>query len=143
MRMIEQVCAYIHNYFHGDRYHGRFAIEDGVLTVDGLVDGQYFQICGSKFNDGVHTYPSDDLVDETFEGVIWEMRPPRLFLKLVDEISTWNDKYGSVAQSPYSSESFNGYSYQKAQNYASSGGGFKDTWQTIFGSQLNQWRKLA
>lgn len=141
--MIEQICAYIHNYFHGDRYAGRFTIEDGVLTVDGLVTGQYFQICGSRFNDGVYQYGMDSFTDETFDGVIWDMRPPKAFLTLVDEISEWNDKYGDVQKSPYSSESFNGYSYSVKQGYASQGGGFVSSWQSIFGSRLNQWRKLA
>ena len=141
--MIEQVCAYIHNYFHGDRYAGRFTIDDGVLTVDGLVTGQYFQICGSRFNDGVYQYGMDSFTDETFDGVIWDMRPPKLFLALVDEITAWNEKYGEIAMGPYSSESFGGYSYTKAQSYANAGGGMQSTWQAVFEPQLKQWRKLC
>lgn len=142
--MIDQVCAHIHNYFHGDRYAGSFTIEGGVLTVDGLVTGQYFQICGSRFNDGVYQYGFDDLTDETFDGVVWDMRPPKTFLLLVADIQDWVEKYGETMNSPYSSETFNGYSYQKAQSYASNGGGgFLSSWQTVFGSRLNEWRKLA
>jgi hypothetical protein len=141
--VIEQVCAYIHNYFHGDRYAGRFTIEDGVLTVDGLVTGQYFQICGSRFNDGVHQYPPVDLTDETFEGVIWEMRVPRAFLDLVAEIEAWQEKYGAATAGPYQSESFNGYSYNKGSATDASGKSVPVTWQTTFGPYLNHWRKLA
>lgn len=141
--MLEQICAFIHNYFVGDRYSGTFSITDGTLTIDGLVDGQYFRICGSRLNDGVYQYPVSGLTDETFTGVVWEMRPPKLFLSLVDEIEAWNEKYADTMNSPYSSESFGGYSYSKAQGYASAGGGMMSSWQAIFGSRLNEWRKLA
>jgi len=148
--MIEQICAYIHNYFYGDRYSGTFTIEDNVLEIPGLIKGQYFRICGSRLNDGVYVYPATSepgeppiLLDETFTGVIWEMRPPRSFLSLVTEIEGWNDKYGEVSNSPYASESFGGYTYSKAQSYANAGGGMMSTWQAVFGSRLNEWRKLA
>ena len=141
--MLEQICAFIHNYFVGDRYSGTFSITDGTLTIDGLVDGQYFRICGSKMNDGVYQYPEINLTDETFDGVIWEMRPPKSFLALVSEISDWQTKYGTAAAGPYQSESFNGYSYSKGTATDASGKSVPVTWQTTFGSRLNQWRKLA
>jgi hypothetical protein len=141
--MIERICAFIHNYFHGDRYAGTFTIENGAIEVPGLVTGQYFQICGSRLNDGVYQYGLDELTDETFDGVIWDMRPPKAFLAVVDEITAWNDKYGEVAMGPYSSESFGGYSYTKAQSYANAGGGMQSTWQSVFAPYLNQWRKLC
>jgi hypothetical protein len=148
--MIQQVCAHIHNFFlsrNGVAHHresGTFTISEGSIDLPFLMDGQYFLITGSRFSDGVHKYPVEGLTDETFTGIIWEMRPPKDFLDLVDEIDNWNTKYASVMNSPYSSESFNGYSYQKAQSYASNGGGgFLTSWQTVFSSRLNQWRKLA
>ena len=141
--MIEQICAFIHNFFYGDRYAGTFTIANGILTVDGLIDGQYFRICGSRFNDGVYKYHVDELTDETFTGVVWDMRPPKSFLTLAEEIEAWQTKYGAVVNSPYSSESFNGYSYSKSQGYASAGGSMLGTWQNIFRTRLNEWRKLA
>ena len=141
--MLEQICAFIHNYFVGDRYSGTFSITDGTLTIDGLVDGQYFRICGSRLNDGVYQYPVSGLTDETFDGVIWDMRPPKSFLDLVSEISDWQTKYGTAAAGPYQSESFNGYSYSKGTATDASGKSVPVTWQTTFGSRLNQWRKLA
>ena len=141
--MLEQICAFIHNYFVGDRYSGTFSITDGTLTIDGLVDGQYFRICGSRMNDGVYQYPVSGLTDETFDGVIWDMRPPKSFLDLVSEISDWQTKYGTAAAGPYQSESFNGYSYSKGTATDASGKSVPVTWQTTFGSRLNQWRKLA
>lgn len=142
--MIEQVCAYIHNYFVRGRYSGIFTIKNGSIDLPFLVDRQYFRICGSRLNDGIYRYPVNYLYDETFDGVIWEMRPPVEFLALIREIEEWNEKYGEVMQSPYSNESFGGYSYTKAQGYASSnGGGLLSSWQAIFDSRLKQWRKLA
>lgn len=141
--MLERICEFIHNYFVYARYSGTFTIEDGSLTLPFLVDGQYFRICGSRLNDGVHIYPADGLTDETFDGVIWEMRPPKLFLDIVSEISDWVEKYGAAAQTPYTSESFNGYSYSKGTATDASGRSVPVTWQTTFAPYLNQWRKLA
>jgi hypothetical protein len=141
--MIEKICAYIHNYFAYGRYSGTFTIENGSIALPFLVDGQYFRICGSRLNDGVYQYPTDALADETFDGVIWEMRVPRAFLDLVTEIEAWQEKYGAATAGPYQSESFNGYSYNKGTASDASGRSVPITWQTTFGSYLNQWRKLA
>jgi hypothetical protein len=141
--VLEQICAFIHNYFYGDRYAGTFKIADGRMTVNGLVIGQYYRICGSRFNDGVHRYGEDDLTDETFKGIVWDMRPPKSFLDLVSQISDWQEKYGAAINSPYQSESFNGYSYSKGTATDSSGKSVPVTWQTTFAPYLNQWRKLA
>lgn len=141
--MLEQICAFIHNYFVGDRYSGTFSITDGTLTIDGLVDGQYFRICGSRLNDGVYQYPVSGLTDETFTGVIWDMRPPKSFTDLVTEIEAWQQKYGAATLGPYQSESFNGYSYSKNTATDASGKSVPVTWQTTFAPYLNQWRKLA
>lgn len=148
--MIEQICAFIHNFFYGDRYAGKFTITNGTLEVPGLIEGQYFRICGSRLNDGVYKYPAVApqgqpaiLKDETFDGVIWDMRPPKAFLDLAAEIGAWVGKYGDTMNSPFSSEAFGGYSYSKAQGYASAGGGMMSSWQAVYGTRLNQWRKLA
>lgn len=141
--MIERVCEFIHNWFAYGRTSGVFTIENGTLELPFLVDGQYFRICGSRFNDGVYKYPECDLTDETFDGVIWEMRPPRDFLALVDEITEWNEKYGDVVNSPYQSEDVIGvYSYQKMSAGMTMGENLS-TWQNIFGKRLRTWRKLA
>lgn len=141
--MIEQICAFIHNFFYGDRYAGEFVIADGALTVPGLLEGQYFRICGSRLNDGVYKYGVDVLADETFTGVIWDMRPPRAFLSLVDDIEAWQQKYGAAVMNPYSSESFETYSRTMGSVSNGRGGSEAPTWQTMFRSSLNQYRKLA
>ena len=143
--MIEQICAFIHNFFVADVIYGTFTISDGSITVPGLVTGQYFRICGSRFNDGVYQYGMAELTDETFDGEIWDMRPPKSFLTLVDEITLWNEKYGEVSLTPYQSESFGGYSYSMKTGY-SAGTGVDSAaagWQGIFKTRLNQWRKLC
>lgn len=143
--MLEQICAFIHNYFYGDRYSGTFTITGGILTVDGLLNGQYFRVCGSKLNDGVYQYGIDLLNDETFTGVIWEMRPPKLFLALVDEIEAWQAKYGEAVAGPYQSESFGGYSYTLKSGSTASGqaDNAASSWQGVFRNRLNEWRKIS
>ena len=143
--MIEQICAFIHNYFVYEKHRGIFTISGGSLQVSGLVIGQYFRICGSRLNDGVYQYGYTDLKDETFDGEIWDMRPPRTFIQLAEDIENWVAKYGDASMSPYQSESFGGYSYSLKGSSASrtTGDGSFDGWQSIFKAQLNQYRKLA
>jgi hypothetical protein len=143
--MIEQICAFIHNFFVAKTYTGTFTISGGALTVDGLVEGQYIYIKGSRFNDGVCQYGVDELQDETFEGEVWDMRPPRAFVKLAGEIEDWVTKYGDTVSGPYQSESFGGYTYSLKTGTNASGGQDSNagSWQGVFRSQLNQYRKLA
>lgn len=155
--MIEQVCAHIHNYFETDDltgqrliYPGTYTIENGSITLPFLDDGQYFRIFGSKKNNGVHQYHAtleegeeSDLKDETFDGVIWEMRPPQEFLDIVSEISDWMDKYGDTMKNPYQSEDVIGvYRYTKMTSGKVTGD-YIATWQNVFKDQLKEWRKLA
>lgn len=150
--MIEEICADIHNYFiedsRGGFYHlenATFTIENGAITLPFLVPGQYFLILGSKLNDGVHQYALENLADETFSGQIYEMRVPKMLLALSGEIDAWIEQYGSVMNSPYQSESFGGYSYTKASSGSDGNSGSQNgaDWRKVFGSRLNQWRKIA
>ena len=152
LALISQVCAQIHNYFNyddvtGERliYPGTYTIENGNITLPFLEDGQYFRIFGSKKNNGVHQYHTawSDLQDETFDGVIWEMRPPQDFLDLVDEITDWMDKYGDTMKNPYQSEDVIGvYRYTKMTTGKVTGD-YIATWQNAFKDRLNEWRLLA
>ena len=139
--MLEQVLMNIRNWFtvDGGIYSGTFTIEDGGITLPFLANGQYFRICGSLFNDGLHQYPADDLVDETFNGTIWALAIPKAVIDLADEIQNWQEKNGEASVSPYQSESFGGYSYSKATD-AETGGAV--TWQSAFKKQLSAWRKI-
>lgn len=139
--MLEQVLMNIRNWFivDGGIHSGTFTIKDGGITLPFLADGQYFRICGSVFNDGLHQYPATDLVDEEFSGAIWELAIPPAVVDLADEIGAWQEKNGEASASPYQSESFGGYSYSKATDSVSGGA---VTWQSAFKKQLSAWRKI-
>ena len=139
--MLEQVLMNIRNWFtvKGGIYSGTFTIKDGGIALPFLANGQYFRICGSVFNDGLHQYPEDDLVDETFNGTIWALAIPKAVIDLAAEIEAWETKNGDAAKSPFSSESFGGYQYSK-QTDAETGGAV--TWQSAFKKQLSAWRKI-
>ena len=150
--MLERVMDFIHNYFVKDVYYGTFVIRGGELDVNFLMNNQYFKIVGSTFNDGVHQYISvvregstnEPLIDETFTGQVWAMAVPPTFIALVGQIEAWVNKYGEQVLSPFSSESFGGYSYTKAQGNRSDGSTPTNVnWQDVFRSSLNHWRKIA
>ena len=141
--MLEQVLMHLKNWFlvPGGIHEGTYTIEDGGITLPFLANGQYFRICGSVFNDGLHQYPAVDLTDETFTGSVWALAVPNAVVTLSIDIAAWEEKNGEAVLSPYTSESFGGYSYTKAS------GGNADTsavtgWQDAFRGRLNDWRKL-
>lgn len=140
--MLTEICQEIKNWFEYKKLNGNYTIENGSLTIPQAQDGQYIRIVGSVFNDGVHQYPCTELHDETFNGSIWLLAIPSLLVDISNNIDQWVSDNNAVLTSPYQSESFGGYSYTKASNNGgqSSNGGL--TWQNIFGSQLNKWRKI-
>lgn len=139
--MLTEICAALKNWFEpqdgSGRHFGTFVIENGALTPLDLKNGQYFRIIGSACNDGVHPYPDADLTDEVFDGAVWEMRPPPAFLSLAAEIEEYVMS-GAAKPSPYVSESFGGYAYEKATD----ANGAPMSWQTAFAKRLNIWRKI-
>ena len=138
--MLTEICAELRNYFevpHG-RHFGKFTISGGSIAPLGfLQDGQYFRIVGSVFNDGVYQYPATSLTDEVFEGADWAMALPPSLIALSAEIEEYNKSDAGKA-SPYTAESFGGYSYTKATD----ANGAPIGWQKAFASRLSQWRKL-
>lgn len=138
--MLEQVLTHIHNWFQVGIYPRTYTISNGGVTLPFLQDGQYFRIVGSLFNDGLHQYgPSMELLqDETFDGAVWALAIPKAVVELAGEIAAWQAKYKDTVDSPYTSESFGGYSYSKASSADGSPGG----WQAAFRARLNPYRKL-
>lgn len=132
--MLETVLMYLNSWFVVSRYDDTYTIEDGGITLPFLVDGQYFRIVGSLFNDGVYQYPAE-LTDETFDGSVWAMAIPKALLSTVKEITAWQAKNGDSG--PYTSESFGGYSYSKATNSK----GMAVGWRDVFAAQLSPWKK--
>lgn len=134
--MLETVLMYLNNWFVMGRYDDTYTIEDGGITLPFLVNGQYFRIVGSLFNDGVYQYPAT-LTDETFDGSVWALAIPKALLSAVEEITAWAAKNGDGG--PYTSESFGGYSYSKATNSK----GLAVGWRDVFAAQLAPWKKPA
>ena len=141
---LTELCQEINNWFDLKRHFGTFTIEGGELQDDiGLLQDQYFRIVGSVFNDGVHKYPAGDLKNETFDGAIWAMAIPPRVIALLGQMTEWEEKYGDVVNSPYTSESFGGYSYTKGSVSGTSGNGSSgDGVFAVFADELNRWRKV-
>lgn len=143
---ITDFCAEINNYFVSDRKFGTFTITNGALTGadDFLRENQYFRIVGSVFNDGVYKYPTTDLTNETFDGAIWAMAVPPAALALLEKMQEWDTQYGNNADNytPYASETMHHYSRSFAIYTNSKGELVRPTWQAVFRTELNRWRKI-
>lgn len=133
--MLEEILRHLNNWFVRETSAGVWHVEDGSIALPFLASGQYFRIEGSVFNDGLHQYPASDLKDETFKGTISALAIPKAVEDISAEIEEW------VAKNPdsqYASESFGGYSYSKATGAS----GAPVSWQGVFRSRLNKWRKI-
>ena len=139
---VTDFCAEIHNWFDYRRLVGVFTISGGTLVIDGMQENQFFRIVGSVFNDGVYQYPASNLKDETFDGAVWFMAVPPDAIALMAEMSEWELANADVLNSPYSSESFGGYSYTKASGGSSAGGDGTTNVFSHFASKLKRWRKV-
>ena len=141
--MLETVLIHLKNWFvvPGGVHEGTFNIKNSTLALTFLQEGQYYRICGSILNDGLHKYGDigDKLQNETFTGTVWALAIPKAVVELSTKIEEWQTKNGETVASPFTSESFGGYSYTKATDSAT---GAVATWETVFRSQLNPYRKL-
>lgn len=138
--MLTELCAEIRNYFlvPNGIHTGMFTISGGsIMPLDFLKDGQYFRIVGSTFNDGVYTYPAVDLTDEQFEGSVWAMAVPPAVVALAEEIKEYT-RSDAGKTSPYTAESFSGYSYQRATDQ----NGAALSWKSVFYARLNPYRRM-
>lgn len=136
--MLDEILAEIRNYFTVSVHSGDFKVIGGKLSpLDFLQNGQYFRVVGSVMNDGVYRYPCSTLTDETFSGEIWALAVPPTLIALAADIEEY-EKKAKETVSPYSSESFGGYSYTKATD----SNGFPLSWEKVFAKRLNKWRKI-
>ena len=152
--MLTEVCNFIHNYFEIARQTGEFKVKNGTIDLsDLLYYGQRFRIVGSHLNDGIYTYRENEiynddnteavaLSDETFTGAVYAMSVPRDVWQLVFDVQAWINKNKTVLDSPYTSESFGGYSYTKASGSGANAVGVLG-WQDVFRSRLNAYRKIS
>lgn len=148
--MLSELCQELKNWFDRDqpKIYGDFEISEGRILdscfTDVIKTNQYFRIIGSVFNDGVYKYTDNlELIDEAFTGSIWLMAIPANVIALSDEIDEWLANYGETVNSPYSSESFGGYSYSKSSGSSESGASSVPTWQSTFASRLNLYRRIS
>ena len=145
--MLTEICQFLRNWFERDKLTGQFVVSGGAITYANgtalsLLEGQYYRIVGSVFNDGVHRY-GDTLTDEPqFDGAVWSMAIPPDFLALVHDIESWAETNADAINSPYTSESFGGYSYTLRAANGSDGVTGGVTWQNQFKARLSQWRKI-
>ena len=146
LKELNMICEYLNNWFWRDKIAGEFEVSGGSITVPSLQNGQYYRIIGSVFNEGIHIYPSTDLKEEDFKGEVWSMVIPQDIIDLASDLHDWLTEYGtasSEALSPYTSESFNGYSYSKnAGGGSDASGAGANSWQNAFSYRLIPYRRL-
>ncbi|MBS4874154.1 MAG: hypothetical protein KHZ79_07255 [Atopobium minutum] len=149
MSIAAQVLSSINNYFETLPTQGVYQVLRGEIlpvavagsasVMPKLEQSQYYLVAGSALNDGLHEMGQNDLLDEgMFEGTITPCAVPKELRDLFMEIEQWQAKNGNHSGA-MQSESFDGYSYSLATD-AVTGGAV--TWQTVFRSRLNRWRKL-
>lgn len=148
--MLEELLRYINNRFDRDprgvpygSKSGSFKVEGGTLEIDGLLEGQYYWVEGSAFNDGLHQYQGGDMHDEEFDGKITFLVIPPAVTAIASEIERWLDNNEKALSGPYQSESFGGYSYTLAQGTSQGNENAPTAWQSKFGARLRPWRKLS
>ena len=149
--MLQEAMEHINNYFvplAGELK--TYTITDGVISPSfGAEEGDRFLICNSIRNDGVYTWhaegiKNDDdnaaagLHDETFAGTIRLCAIPPVVLRLIGEISQWVEANRKALNTPFASESFNGYSYSVKTG---KNGGALTCWDTPAGKALERWRR--
>ena len=151
--MLQQVLEYIHNYFIEAPNPGTYTIANGGISpLPSLKNGQRVWICGSSLNDGVYTYRdgafrNDDdseaagLQDETYAGTICALAVPPSVIALSGEIKSWVAANSASLNSPFASESFNGYSYTMRTGKTAGGASGPLTWRDQFKAELDRWRK--
>lgn len=134
--MLERLLSELNNWFVAEWSMGSFTVRDGSISLDREPqDGQYFCIRGSVFNDGLHQWPTEDLVDEEFAGMVALLAVPRAVVELADEIGEWVEENPT---GPYTYESFGGYTYTRATNSVT---GQAAQWQDVFRARMAPYRK--
>ena len=134
---VPELCVYTHNFFDqaDDPVAGEFAFEPDTIPA-GVVSGQYFLVCGSIFNDGVHKAGDGSLTAETFRGTVQPMRVPPAFVELAQKVTDYDAALPGGGL--YTSQSFAGWS----GTLATGSDGLPANGVTRYRNEINQWRKL-
>lgn len=138
---IAAVMAETRNYFTRREVppiSGSITISGGMV-VSHEINAPYIYIKGSTFRDGLWEMAGKSLVgdnhpNETFDGCIWLLYPPRDFLALCEQVAEFEAKTPVGA---LQSESLEGYSYTRA-----SGQNGLLTWQEAYSSRLRPYRRM-
>lgn len=146
---LTELCQELRNYFDRNRYIGHITLDaNGSVFCNGvsigLLENQYYRVIGSVQSDGVHKYPDDETIAESFDGAVWAMAVPAPVLALSADIAEWRDQYESAdgfAMSPFVSESVGGHSRSKGSTVGSAASN-SASWQNAFAARLNAWRKI-
>jgi hypothetical protein len=133
--MLEEILAALNNWFEVSKRRDVFTVSDGSIDGIEMLDGQYFRIVGSVFNDGLHQWPTNGLKDESFEGEVWALAVPNAVIDLAEHVEKWNAVEGNQPTDKVS-ESFGGYSYSRASGDIVTG------WRKAFAGELNRFRKV-
>ena len=134
---VPELCVLTHNFFDDadDPISGEFSFKPDTIP-EGVTEGQYFLVCGSVFNDGVHKAGECSLSTETFCGTVQPMRVPPAFAALAQKITDYDEKLPSGGV--YVSQSFNGWS----GTMATGSDGLPVDGVTRYRKEIDQWRKL-
>lgn len=135
---LEKMCQYCRNYFVRGTYTGVITIIDGKIQGVNIPDNTYYTITGSIYNDGL-AEAGDYLIDEEpFYGTVSFCAIPKTFINLAVEIDNWETKQkqspNNVLLSPFTSESFDEYSYSKELG--------KCGWKSVFAEELRTFMKI-
>ena len=165
---IEALCGETHNYHELDRVVGDYAIENGNISLPFLVNGQFFRIQGSKFNDGVYIYSREYIIREaTWEDVLKDNK---------DWNALTEEEWGNLKHAELIDESFTGAIWpmrmpraflklaQEIEEYNESeaakpspytsesisghysytkASAAESAWENVFSAKLKRWRKVA
>ena len=134
------------NYFANSYLEADFTIHEGIVaTQTGIrleeiaLAGQYVAISGSVLNDDVYLvkedYTLEAVGDETFEGRLHLLRPPRGFLDLCESIAVFEAK---TPVSAVASETFGNYH----RTMVTGENGVVLGWKEAFATQLNSYRRM-
>ena len=92
--MLEMAMRECNNFFERCKYAGEIRIAGGKIVPD--VGSPYVYISGSARNDGVHSLVSGAMEDadgeETFDGTLWFLYPPRPFVEIAKECAEYETK---------------------------------------------------
>ena len=97
---IDTICGETHNYFEESKVINDYTIENGRISLPFLIDGQFFRIVGSHFNDGVYVYTDGYIISDASWNNVLEDN--------IDWSSISDDTWGDLKHAELIDETFHG-----------------------------------